>query len=97
MMTQHVEEDAWFVLRDVHFERHRQDEKWGEQNHTDSLWSHILGEEYGEACRAVNEVVWGGLSTAHLREELIQVAAVAVAWIECIDRRANGSQEEVTR
>jgi malonyl CoA-acyl carrier protein transacylase len=42
-------------------------------------WSHILGEEVAEAV-AESDVV-------KLREELVQVAAVAVAWIECIDRR----------
>lgn len=50
----------------------------------------ILGEEYGEVCRAV-------LNASHLahdqyetdlRAELVQVAAVTVAWIEKLDKRA---------
>lgn len=41
----------------------------------------VLGEEYGEACAAVNEK-----DDAQLREELIQVAAVAVAWVQALDR-----------
>lgn len=43
----------------------------------------ILVEELGEAC---DEIAQG--DTAALREELIQVAAVAVQWVEAIDRRA---------
>lgn len=42
-------------------------------------WRHILIEEVAEA--EAESDVW------RLREELIQVAAVAVAWIEAIDRR----------
>ena len=40
----------------------------------------ILGEEYGEVCRAVCEE-----DNDQLREELIQVAAVAVAWVQSLD------------
>lgn len=74
------------VLRDVHLERHQQDEKWGEQNHEDSYWLGILMEEVGESATDVIENTLDS-HTARLREELVQVAAVAVAWIECIDRR----------
>lgn len=42
-------------------------------------WEHILTEEYAEAMAEADPAV--------LRRELIQVAAVAVAWIEAIDRR----------
>lgn len=41
----------------------------------------ILGEEYGEVCRALCE---GDLK--NLKEELIQVAAVAVAWVESLEQ-----------
>ena len=51
----------------------------------DLTWTDILLEETFEAL-AENE-------GDNLREELIQVAAVAVAWIECIDRR-NIEREE---
>ncbi len=48
----------------------------------------ILGEEFGEAAHEVNETIGGHakLDRAALRKELVQVAAVAVAWIESIDR-----------
>lgn len=42
-------------------------------------WLHVLAEEFAEAAAE------GGPAT--LRAELIQVAAVAVAWTEAIDRR----------
>lgn len=42
-------------------------------------WAHILQEEFTEAMAEVDP--------AALRAELIQVAAVAVVWIESIDRR----------
>lgn len=43
-------------------------------------WLHVLAEEFAEAAEAD--------SKANLRAELIQVAAVAIAWIEAIDRRS---------
>ena len=43
-------------------------------------WSAILVEEVAEAVAEIGD-------DAKLRAELVQVAAVAVAWIEAIDRR----------
>lgn len=48
----------------------------------------VLGEEFGEVGRAMLE----GEGDDHLRAELVQVAAVAVAWVEAIDRRAGGER-----
>lgn len=42
----------------------------------------ILGEEFGEVSKALNEE-WVG-QPANLREELIHVAAVATAWAESL-------------
>lgn len=47
-------------------------------------YADILCEEYLEAQSEHHD-------EAALRRELIQVAAVAVAWIEAIDRRTNGN------
>ena len=93
------------VLDEVAAERRRQDELWGEQNHvngTGPAWSHrtlnpnllkalwdarihtwavILAEEVAEALDEIDD--------EPLREELIQVAAVAVAWVEAIDRKGS--------
>jgi NTP pyrophosphatase (non-canonical NTP hydrolase) len=77
------------VLSDVHAERMRQDEKFGEQSHDDGTWGLVLTEEVGEACQAALESRRNPCLRRHdlLREELVQVAAVAVAWIEALDRR----------
>jgi NTP pyrophosphatase (non-canonical NTP hydrolase) len=75
----------------VRTERARQDAKWGEQNCHDFEWVSILGEEFGEVARAANEANFQSGKNrgdfTHLRTELVQVAAVAAAWIEALDRR----------
>ena len=75
-------------------ERGRQDAKWGVQDHHPAIWLAILSEEVGEAARAILE---GGETRDGLRDELVQVAAVAVAWIECMDRAALAETPEETR
>ena len=68
------------VLQEIEAERERQDLTWGEQNHDDDRWLSILMEEVGEAVHEMND---NGLM---LWDELVQVAAVTLAWLECIDR-----------
>lgn len=75
------------VLLEVLSERESQDEKWGPQNHNDSDWHAIFGEEVGEVAKEVVEGRFSGRTTDNLRAELVQAAAVAVAWIEALDRR----------
>jgi NTP pyrophosphatase (non-canonical NTP hydrolase) len=70
------------ILGEVVDERKRQDDRWGVQNHGPDGWLTILMEEVGEASRAV----LGGWADNKYRRELVQVAAVAVAAIECLDR-----------
>lgn len=78
------------ILEDIVLERYRQDSKWGEQNHDLPLWTGILGEEYGELCEAINETVFdngtdkGGYE--NMRKEAIHVAAVAIGFLECLER-----------
>jgi NTP pyrophosphatase (non-canonical NTP hydrolase) len=67
------------IIEEIKQERQRQDGKWGVQNHAPVFWAVILGEEYGEVCKAIQD-------HTNYREELIQVAAVALAAIECLDR-----------
>lgn len=77
------------VLDEVRDERYRQDEKWGEQNHRPEFWLAILMEEVGEVAHAVCE---GGPKASGIewwreqRAELVQVAAVAVGFVESLDR-----------
>jgi NTP pyrophosphatase (non-canonical NTP hydrolase) len=74
-------------------ERNRQDAKWGPQDHSGAHWLAILMEEVGEVAECVchTEVgPVGGVAQRFddlLELELIQVAAVCVAWVEC--RRRN--------
>jgi hypothetical protein len=51
----------------------------------------VLGEEVGEVANAVLEAGFGAIGDDELRAELIQVAAVAVAWVEAIDARRGES------
>lgn len=61
---------------------HQTQERCSERARTGQLsWTDILLEEVAEAVEATAQ------STGALREELVQVAAVAAAWIEAIDRR----------
>ena len=63
-------------------ERDRQIEKWGRRrNHRHLYWLGILMEEVGEAAQAVIE----NKQWEEIRKELVQVAAVAVAWMECVE------------
>ena len=76
----------WF-LKEISAERDRQDEKFGEQRHHPLQWFSIIGEEYGEMCKAYNEYTFDE-QFAHIEEmqrEAIQVAASCVAMLECID------------
>ena len=75
------------VLADVLDERQLQHAKWGEQNQPPPLWLAILGEEYGEVCKAVHDhYLLGTGEEAEYRHELIHVAAVAVQAVEAYDR-----------
>lgn len=72
--------DQASVLHDVLLERGHQESKWGVQRHTLSYWMLILNEEVGECSKALLEH-----DLVNYREELVQVAAVAVAAIESFD------------
>jgi hypothetical protein len=80
------------ALQAVLDERARQDQRWGVQNHDPFLYLTILGEEYGEMCKAALEARFSKpdknkeMLIAHLREEAVQTAAVALAIVECLDR-----------
>ena len=74
-----------FILDEISQERTRQQQKWGVQTHSIAEWMMILGEEYGEACKAGNEVYFRDDSLAKFRKELVQTMAVALAIIEGLD------------
>lgn len=66
------------ALKALQDERRSQDEKWGIRVGLDSrVWLTVLSEEVGEAAREILEQ-----DRSRLREEVTQVAAVALAWLE---------------
>lgn len=100
-----IPERTTAICEEVMHERMLQDNKWGEQNHDPFTWLAILGEEVGEANEAAldaNNWRTPEPSKFHLsmlskyREELVQVAAVAVAMIECLDRDKWNNKKETT-
>ena len=76
------------AIAEVVAEMNRQRELWGEQNHNPHIYMNILFEEVGEAAQALNEFYFKKepKELEHLREELVQTAAVAISIVECIDR-----------
>lgn len=79
------------VLVDIMDERHRQDRKWGQQNHEMGDWLLILTEELGEASEEALATKFGGEDrSAALYTELIQAAAVLAAMAECAKRNGWG-------
>lgn len=99
MNVLHIPDERYSVLIEVAEERTRQEAKHGlntaahPESMTDGLRLAILAEEVGEAAKAMIEWdVPDGMTPPEgeeaLRSELVQVAAVAVAWIEAIDARS---------
>lgn len=81
------------AFADVEEECREQEEQWGgngdRAKQPPALWLSVLVEEVGEASKEVCE---GWDDSDHvlkhqpaLRRELVQVAAVAISWIEAID------------
>ena len=97
------------ILDNIQKERQRQIEKWGDQNHSYPKWISILTEEVGEAAKEANDYeylldkinnptfdsVLLNQTLINLREELVQVAAVAVQIIEKIDKLNNPSSAQL--
>lgn len=77
------------IMANIAAERTRQDAKWGIRPGDHPEWFSIMFEEVFEVSKALND----RQPIDELREELIQVAAVAVAWIEGLDRMTDEDQE----
>ncbi len=71
------------IFQDITAERERQDKKWGAARDLPNYtWLAILIEEVGEIAEGIlKEIYW-----KDAREELVQIASVAVAWLENLDR-----------
>jgi len=75
------------VAEEVIEERVRQYKKWGWQKHANQTWQTIALEEFGEIANAMLE---GG----KVHKEIIQTAAVLVAWAEDQNLRGEFPKEE---
>jgi hypothetical protein len=79
------------ILADVLYERARQETlhspTCADPSMPNSERLEVLGEEFGEVCKALVEIRDSKAVEADLRAELVQVAAVAVAWLEAIDQQ----------
>lgn len=85
------------ILRQVYAERERQVALWGDQHHSPARWLAILAEEFGEVAGDATKLEFGqgdelpADREALLMAELVQVAAVAVAWLEDIHTAVPGA------
>ncbi len=81
------------IMGHVMEERMRQIAKWGgpeadgveNPGQSNYVRLRVLAEEFGEVAEAMGRPEDGN-GKGDLRKELIQVAAVAVAWVEGLDR-----------
>lgn len=97
-----VTEVTNIVAAEIVEERHRQYEKFGDENPLttgpDSVRVPVLGEEFGEVCREVIESELRDIGLGNpggdekLYKELVQTAAVAAAWAEVVYYRLNSTQ-----
>jgi len=92
---------GWRPYSDIHRERIRAHEKWDRperpeegasmerRSWDDPAWLSVLVEEVGEVARALCEQRHGHTNRpqtmVQLRKELVQVAAMTVAWIDALD------------
>jgi NTP pyrophosphatase (non-canonical NTP hydrolase) len=88
---------GWKPYSDVHRERIRAHEKHKDKpggsmeqhDFDDADWFPVLTEEVGEVAKVINDhrhgVIDDASRIAELRGELVQVAAMAIAWIDSID------------
>ncbi len=74
------------VFDKIMAERHNQIMKWGDPEHTPFEYLAILVEEVGEAGQAALHDKYGGDHAGTLKKELIHVAAVAVQWLEHLEK-----------
>lgn len=76
------------IIEKVLEERQRQDEKWWITDHPDPTWGMIIGEEYGEMCKAINEFMFNPSRKTEddIYKEAIQIMASCMAMLERIER-----------
>ncbi len=74
------------VFEQITAERQRQDDEWVVQDHPAPIWHLILSEEVGEVAQIILHAIFDEEPyTEELINELTQVAAVCVAWLEKLE------------
>lgn len=75
------------AIASVIAEMNQQDVKWGaDRVQHPFVWQTILSEEVGEFSQAILHDEFGGHKSGTAREEMVQIAAVALRIIEYYDR-----------
>lgn len=84
--------EVWRPYEDVHRERVRAHALHDDRGQSmerraadDPLWLPVVTEELGEVAQVLCDDTSKPLDVPHLREELVQLAAMTVAWIDAID------------
>jgi hypothetical protein len=74
-------------LKQVAMERARQYQKWGPNTHSPTKWLAILAKEFGEAAKETCELSFSGKNSRlpALKKELIETAAVAIAFAQSLE------------
>ena len=97
-----IQRDRYIFAHDVRLELDHQLTKFGVQRHSPEKWMLILLEEVGEAAQALLQH-GGCVQRERYEQEMIQVAAVAIAAMESLDamdpkgilaRRMKATKEE---
>lgn len=70
------------IYNEIGDERDRQDRKWGGPQHDDQ-------HSHYDFCNFIIERLVGDKFTHHPRKTLVQVAALAVAAVESLDRQSD--------
>ena len=83
MMNDPIHEIIFELIRE---ERKFQDNKWGNRHNSDMRWCLIALEELGEVSKDIIE----GNHHKLADKEIIQVAAVCVAWLKQRVEKRNG-------
>lgn len=73
------------IIEDVLKDRKWQVEKRGEQNHNAYVWATIIGTEYGEMCKALNDNSTPK-SEQYIYWRVIHIMAICMAMLECIEK-----------
>lgn len=75
------------IMRDIIKERIRQDELFGKQSHHPAYWLALLAKQMGDLGTAIVDREWSSQpDTKEMRKQAVQLSAVAIAFIEAIDR-----------